>query len=141
MDTSILSQLNWLAILCAAAAYFILGALWYSPALFAKAWIRNVKIDVNAADTKKGMGIIMFGSFVLMFLTAVGIAILKAKLGLIGGWISGIKLGTVTGLLFGAMAISISYLYEKRPVGLHFINGAYTLVGNIIAAIIICSWP
>ena len=29
MDTSFISQLNWLAIAVAAVAYFMLGALWY----------------------------------------------------------------------------------------------------------------
>lgn len=140
MDTTIFSQLNWLAVLCGALAYFLLGAIWYS-ALFKNQWIAHTGVNAEDPNAKKGMGAIMFASFVLMFLTAFGIALLQAKMGLIGGWMSGLKLGLATGLLFGATAISISYLYEKRPTGLHFINGAYTVVGNILAAIIICSWP
>jgi MFS family permease len=140
MDTTIFSQINWLAVLCGALAYFILGALWYSKLLFANKWIELTGVDASNPEAKKDMGPIMLASFVLMFLTALGIAILNSKLGLIGGWMSGIKLGLTTGLLFGATAISISYLYEKRPTGLHFINGAYTVVGNILAAIVICSW-
>lgn len=83
----------------------------------------------------------MIGSFVLMFLTALALAVLQSKLQLTGGWLSGLKLGTLTGLFFGATSISISYLYEKRNNGLYLINGGYTLGGNIIAAIIIYSWP
>lgn len=140
MNTSIFGELNWLAILCAALGYFFLGALWYSKALFAKQWLAFVKIDPNNEDAKKGMLRIMLSSFVLMFITALGIAILQHKMVLAGGWMSGAKLGLITGLCFGATAISISYLYEQRPAGLHFINGAYTVLGNIIAAIIICCW-
>ncbi len=140
MDTSIFSQINWLAVLCGALAFFMLGALWYSKLLFANKWIALTGVNANDPDAKKGMGAIMFASFVLMFIAATGIAILKAKMGLVDCWMSGIKLGTVTGLMFGATAISISYLYEKRPTGLHLINGAYTLVGHILAAIIICCW-
>jgi MFS family permease len=141
MDTSFLSNLNWLAILCGALAYFMLGALWYSKALFALPWLRFVKIDPNNEDAKKGMAAIMLASFVFMFLISFGIAVLKTKSGLAGGWMSGIKLGFFVGLFFGATAISISYLYEKRPTGLHLINGGYTIVGSILSAIIICSWP
>lgn len=141
MDTSFLSNLNWLAVLCAALAYFVLGALWYSKVLFADRWLALTGIDPKNPDATKGMAVVMTSSFVLMFIAALGIAILQSKLQLTGGWMSGIKLGLLTGLFFGATAISISYLYEKRGVGLHLINGGYTVVGNILAAIIICSWP
>lgn len=140
MDTSFLGQLNWLAIICGALAFFMLGALWYSKALFANAWLRFVKIDPNAASAGEGMAAIMIGSFVCMFIISLGLAILKYKLNLIGGWMSGMKLGAFTGFFFGTMAISISYLYEKRPFGLHLINGGYTIIGSILSAIIICSW-
>ncbi|RYY64300.1 MAG: DUF1761 domain-containing protein [Chitinophagaceae bacterium] len=141
MDTSFLSDLNWLAILCGALAYFMLGALWYSKALFAVPWLRFVNIDPHNPDAKKDMGVIMLASFLFMFIISIGIAILKHRLGLTGGWMSGIKLGGFVGFFFGATAISISYLYEKRPLGLHFINGGYTIMGSLLSAIIICSWP
>jgi hypothetical protein len=35
-----LSTLNWLAVIVAGLAYFFLGALWYSPLLFAKPFIK-----------------------------------------------------------------------------------------------------
>ena len=94
---------------------------------------------MNDPNAKKGAGAIMFASFILMFVSALGIAILRDRMNL-EGWMSGVKLGTLTGLFFGAASISISYLYEKRPFGLYLINGGYTLLGNIIAAVIICSW-
>jgi hypothetical protein len=53
---------------------------------------------------------------------------------------SGLKLGLMTGLLFSATAISITYLYIKKPIGLHFIDGLYHVVGQIVAAIILCIW-
>ena len=140
MDTSIFDDINWLAVFCGALGYFILGALWYSKLLFATKWLSYVRIDPNAAEAKKGMGAIMLTSFILVMLASVSIALIRAKLGLEGGWMSGVKLGTITGLGLGATAISNSYLYEKRPFGLHLINGGYTLLGNIIAAVIICSW-
>lgn len=139
MNMSFLDYINWFAVLCGALGYFALGAIWYSKLLFAKKWIAFTKVDATNPDAMKGMGAIMFCSFVLMFLTSLGIAILRSRLE-ISGCVSGIKLGLVTGLFFGTSAISISYLYEKRPMGLHFINGLYTIIGNIIAAVIICCW-
>lgn len=48
----------------------------------------------------------------------------------------GLKLDALTGTCFGITSINNSYLYEKRPLGLHFINGGYTLAGNIIALLL-----
>lgn len=127
----------WLAVFLGALGYFILGAIWYSKILFADKWIILTKVDVNDPNGKKGMAVTMILSFVVMFISSVGIGILAEKLEL-KGWLSGLKLGSLVGICFGAAAICISYLYEKRPWGLHFINGGYTVLGNIIAAIIIC---
>lgn len=139
MDTAFFSNLPWLHILVAAIAYFALGAIWYSG-LFGKKWIAYHNIDVNADGAKDGMGAIMFGSFIWMFITTIGLALLIAKTGVAGGALSGIKLGLITGVCFSAAAISVSYLYVKKPAGLHFIDGLYHVVGQIIAAVILCVW-
>lgn len=133
--------LNWPAIAVAALAYFVLGALWYSKVLFAKRWIADSKIDVNDPNAKKGVGLMFGGSFVLMFVQSLAIAVLANRLQIIGaGWMSGLKLGAVTGACFCAAAVGVNYLYEKKPLSLFFINGGYAIAGNIIAAIIICCW-
>lgn len=138
MDTSFFSELNWLHILVAAIAYFLLGAIWYSP-LFGKRWIAYQKIDMNDPEAKKGAATIMFFSFIIMFLTTIGLAVLVYRLELEEA-MSGIKLGLFTGLLFSAAAISISYLYVKKPLGLHLIDGLYHVLGQVIAAVILCIW-
>lgn len=139
MNTAILSEINWLAVIVATLAYFFLGALWYSKALFAKRWIVLTKVDATNPDAYKGMAGIMVASAMLMLVTSIGLAILRHYLDL-SGWMHGLKLGLLTGICFASTAISISYLYEKRPIALHFINNGYTIIGNIIAAIIICCW-
>ena len=133
--------LNWPAILVAALAYFALGALWYSPVLFVKKWIAYLNINVNDPNAKKGMGMLFGGSFVLMFIQSLAIAIIAERIGIRGdGWMSGLKLGALTGCCLCAATVGVNYLYEKKPFGLFLINGGYAIVGNIIAAIIICCW-
>ena len=138
MDTSFLSSLPWLHILVAAIAYFALGAIWYS-ALFGKTWVSYQKIDMNAPDAKKGTGAIMFGSFIWMFITTIGLAIIVNRLNL-NNAMSGVKWGLLTGVCFSAAAISISYLYVKKPTGLHLIDYLYHVLGQIIACVILCVW-
>ena len=133
--------LNWPAIGVAALAYFALGSLWYSKVLFAKRWIADLKLDVNNPDAKKGMGLMFGGSLVLMFIQCLAIAVLAERMEIRElGWLSGLKLGAVTGGCFCATAVGVNYLYEKKPLSLFLINGGYAIAGNIIAAIIICSW-
>ena len=139
MNTAIFNEINWLAVLVATLAYFALGALWYSKLLFADKWIAYTKVNPADPDATKGAAGIMLGSLVLMFITVLALAILRAYLHK-EGWMSGLKIGLLTGICFGATAISVSYLYEKRPTGLHLINNGYTVVGHVIAAIFLCSW-
>ena len=135
--TDLFSNFPWLPVLLGAIGYFVLGALWYSKILFANKWITLTGININDPNAKKGVAVTMIMSFVVMFITSIGIGILAERLEL-RGWMSGLKLGALAGVCFGAAAISISYLYEKRPLALHLINGGYTVLGNIIAGIIIC---
>ena len=135
--SEIFNHINWLHVLVGALGYFFLGALWYSF-LFQKSWVRLNKIDLNDPNGKKGVGAIMFASFVFMFVCAAGIAVLQYELG-VWDWKGGVKLGLLTGG-FAFIAMAINMLYEKKPTGLYFINGGYQLLGNIIAAVVICSW-
>jgi len=139
--STLFDYLNWVAILVATLAYFLLGALWYSKVLFATRWIADNKIDINDPNAKKGMGLMFGGSFVLMFIQCLAIAILAERISIVGdGWMSGLKLGALTGCCFSSATIGINYLYEKKPLSLFLINAGYAICGNIIAAIIICCW-
>lgn len=134
-----LSNLNWLHILVATIAYFIVGAIWYSF-LFQKPWIRYHGIDTSNPEAKKGAGLIMLVGFIWTFIIVTGLAILINRMALAGGVLSGIKLGLTTGVCFSALTISMTYLYLKKPAGLHLIDGLYHIVGQIVAAIILCIW-
>ena len=139
MNTEIFSNLNWLAILAGGVAYFILGAIWYSF-LFKNAWIKFSGVNVNDPNGKKGMAQIMIISLFLMIICSFGLALFLSKIGATS-WLSGAKAGLIAGLCFSATGICISYLYEKRPLGLHLINAGYNIAGCVIAGIILSVWP
>jgi hypothetical protein len=139
MTTNFLSDVNWIAVIVAATAYFLLGAVWYGV-LFSKKWTTYHKVDMANPELKKGTAGIMIGSYFLMLLCTIGLAIFVERLDLRGGVLSGLKLGLLSGLLFSATALSITYLYLKKPSGLHWIDGLYHTTGQVIAAIILCLW-
>ena len=138
--TEIFSHLNWLAVLVAAVAYFLVGAVWYSV-LFRNAWIKATAVKMDDPNAKKGVAGIFLTSFIMMLVATLGIAFFIDKIGYTGGWRTGLKVGLVAGVCFCATAISNSYLYEKRPMTLHLINDLYNIVGCVAAGIIIAMWP
>ena len=139
MSTAIFSDINWLAVLVAAVAFFILGAIWYSF-LFRNSWIKLTGVKMDDPNAKKGVAGIMFTSFLLIFICTVGLALFLSKANAPLSWMSGAKVGLVAGVCFCATAICNSYLYEKRPLGLHLINSGYNVAGCVIAGIILAIW-
>lgn len=139
MDTSIFSHINWLAVLVAAIAYFASGAIWYSKPVFGTIWAQGHGLNMNDPDARKGAGRIMMMSFISFVIITIALAILVVKLNLTF-FMSGVKLGLITGAGFSWMTIYISYIYTKKPKSIHLIDGLYHVVGQIIAAIILCLW-
>jgi hypothetical protein len=139
MNTELFSQINLMAVLVAAVAYFMLGALWYSKPFFGSKWAAAVGMDMNDPDKGKGMGKMMAGTFLLIIVTGIGIALLVNRIDLTS-LVSGLKLGLITGICFATTAVSISFIYESRPAALYFIDCGYHLAGHLIAAIILVLW-
>jgi hypothetical protein len=136
----IFSNINWLAVLVATVAYFVLGAIWHSKAVFANKWAQGHGINMNDPNGRKGFGQILFLSFIAFFVICLTQAIIIHKMHLTGGVMSGLKVGLLTGIGFSWMTISISHLYTKKPIYLHIIDGLYHTVGQVISAIILCMW-
>ena len=57
-------DIDWLAVIVAAIASFLVGAVWYSPLLFAKAWQREVGLS-DAALAQGSVARTMGGAFAL----------------------------------------------------------------------------
>lgn len=128
-------DVNYLAVLAAAVSAFVLGGLWYSPALFAKKWMAYTGHAECDGDKPKGnMGVIFGGAFLLSVIAAYVFAlVLPADIGPQYGAIA----GAGAGLFFVATSYGINYLFEQRPLGLWLINGGYhtlqfTLYGLVL---------
>lgn len=123
-----LPDVNYLAVLAAAASAFVLGGLWYSPILFAKKWMAYTgHADCDGEQANRGnTGLIFGGAFLLSVVAAYVFAMLipAGDLGPKFGTIA----GALTGFAFGATSFGISYLFEQRPLGLWLINGGYHML-------------
>jgi hypothetical protein len=128
-------DVNWLAVLAAAISAFLLGGLWYSPALFGKAWQRGA--GLTDEQLKGGNpGKIYGGAFVLSLVAAATFAMFLGKL----------PVGTATaygfcaGLTWVAASFGINYLFERRPFGLLLVNGGYHTLQFTLYGLILGLW-
>jgi hypothetical protein len=126
-------EINWLGVLLAALATFVVGGLWYSV-LFAKVWQREA--GVTDEQLKRGTVRVFVGSFLLALVMAV---VLAAFIG-DGGAGFGMLAGLAAGVAWVAAALGINYLFERRSMTLFAINASYNVVaftamGAIIGAL------
>jgi len=130
--------MNWWAIIVAAIAYTVLGALWYSPALFGNAWMKG--IGKTKEQIKAGSSPLSYlWVLILSFIAAYGIARLCvwAQRGTI--W-DGIVIGLLAGICFVLTTMGVNDLFEQRSRQLTVINVLYHLVGFIVIGIIVGAW-
>ncbi|MBI1806806.1 MAG: DUF1761 domain-containing protein [Ignavibacteria bacterium] len=135
-----LSQINYLAVLASAISNMIIGAMWYSPILFAKSWMNEMgmkaeDMEKTKAGAKKGYIISMIGSLVAAFVMAALIARMDVQT-LFGG----IKLGLAAAIGFIATTQAANYSFESRSMKLYLINVGYTVVTYVIMSVILMSW-
>lgn len=126
-------EVNLLAVLAAAVSAFVLGGIWYSPALFGAKWMALIG---KSEDELKGrsMAMVFGGAFILNLISAWVFAMF---LGPRPGLQFGAAAGLAAGLCWVAAAFAVNDLFERRPLGLTLINGGYVtaqflLVGAII---------
>jgi hypothetical protein len=131
-----MTSINWLAILVAGLSAFVLGGVWYSPALFGNAWMKENKFSVD--DVKRGNKAKIFGwSFVLALLMAVNLAMFLADAKTDLAW--GITAGFLAGI-WVFCGIAITSLFEQRSSRYIFINGGYQVVALTLMGAIIGVW-
>ena len=140
MLQSFFEHTNYWSILTAAAAYFVIGSLWFSL-LFGNIWSREVeKSDVKIKEpTGKEISQKMIQTFIGNVIAALAMAILVYLTG-ISGWPGGLKLGLLCGLGFAASSIVIAYTWESRSFKLMAIDFGYPVVGFTVCAIILSLW-
>ena len=133
--------INYAAVLVAAVAGMVLGALWYSPLLFGKMWMSLSGITDKQIGEAKKKG--MTKSYILAFVGTLVMAYVLAHFvdytqatTLAGGLQAGfwIWLGFVATTFLGMV------LWEGKPWKLYFLNVAYYLVELLLMGAILASW-
>jgi len=136
-----LTQLNYLAVLGTAVAGFLLGWLWYSPILFAKPWMAEMKFTPEKMKecAQQGMAKFFIQGFVYTLISTLGLAVLVRAHGTTS-CLKGAELGAFVGLiLIGARLLSAS-VWEQRSLKLSAINLGYEVALFALQGAILAVW-
>lgn len=130
-------EINYLAVLVVAVIYYVIGALWYSPALFGKTWLRLV--GRTPEELQKGVTGSYVGSFIAALLMAYVLAhiISFARVETISAGLQG---GFWCWVGFVATAQTTNALFSKKPWKVHLIDVGYHLVGLLVMGAILALW-
>ena len=130
------NDLNWLAILVAAVAFFALGASWYQPKVMGNKWMKAAGVDPSEASPNPW---IFVGTLIAYFLMAMVLAVIAQGIGAssVG---DGLVLGLFTGVVFVGAQAWVNATYEGRTLDLVLVNGGVGVLGHVIMGIIVSVW-
>jgi surface polysaccharide O-acyltransferase-like enzyme len=128
---------NYLAVVVAAIAYWVLGAVWYG-ALFAKQWMA---LEHMTEEQAKSMNRVL--PYIISFVLSILIAYVLAQ---IIHWRNAntASLGAAVGVILWVGIVGpitfTTYMHEMRPKSLFAINEFYPLAGLILMGAILGAW-
>ena len=139
-----MSSINWLAVLVAGISAFVLGGVWYSPALFGKAWMKENKMTME--QVQAGNKAKIFGwAFLLSLVMAANLGMFLAdpKQPCPGAPVTDISWGAIAGFLAGIWVfcgIAMVALFEHKTARYIFIKGGYCVLALVLMGAIIGAW-
>lgn len=130
-------ELNYLAILAGAASNMAIGYVWYSPPLFANAWMKLIGKTEDDLKAKAGpaMGIM----FVLALLTSYVLAHFVDYVDATT-FMEGATTGLWLWLGFVFTEMVSTNMFAQRPFRLSVITAGYQLVGLAVMGGILAAW-
>lgn len=133
----VISSINYTAVFVAALAAFFIGWIWYGP-LFGKKWM-----DLNGF-TKENIQKGGLSMPVIMVLNYVATALASLSIAMFIGAEASPAFGIFAGIMIAVFWIGTNrlndVLYERKPIGLFWINLGYSVVIYAVMGAILGAW-
>lgn len=134
--------INYLAVLVAALIPMAVGAVWYSPALFAKKWMALVgktEEEMKNVNPMKAYGISFLTSLIMAFVLAHSVHFGMSFMH-ISGFAAGMQGGFWSWLGYVVTTNASSVLFEFRRPGLYWMSMGYYLVCLLLMGGVLGAW-
>lgn len=132
-----ISTINIWAIVTASISAFIIGSLWYSPVLFANAWMKEAGLD---EEQLKDANMIKIFSLAFVFILIMAFCLAMFLNDPAIDMTAGAFYGFLTGFGWISLALAVNSLYERRSWKYIFINGGYWTVVFTLMGLILGAW-
>lgn len=134
----ILQNLNWLAIIVAGVVYFVMGALWYSPVLFANLFMKYrglTREEIQGSGNPADYLLTLVGDLVSALVLTIVLQLAQPV-----SVTDGIAVGLLVALGF-ALPSALTYTVFSGPHKMLWaIYSGYQLAGFTVMSIILTLW-
>ena len=128
--------INHFAVIAAALSDFIVGALWFSPIMFYKSWLKENSLTEEIL--KKGNPAVTYSiTFLLALIISYNLAAFLGERETDVMW--GLSAGFLAGV-WAAAGFTILALFEKKSLKYILIDCGYLLVAFSLKGLIIGAW-
>lgn len=129
--------INHWAVLAGAIFNMLLGATWYSPALFYNAW--KTENNLTEEQIKKANPAKIYGiSFLLAYIMSYNLAFFLGDTGT--DWLWGLSAGFLAGFGWAAAIFTAIALFEQKSWRYIFINSGYIIIYFSVTGLILGIW-
>lgn len=133
-------DINLIAVLAAAVVTFALGALWYSPLLFAKQWAAAHGFTPEKVEAMRKRAGPAYGvTFVCWLAMAAALAVLTRRIG-VDSVLGGLKLGSLCWAGFAVTLGLSGHMFSERRLPAYLIDSGYQLVSLLGMGVILAIW-
>src|SRR5712692_2500809 len=130
---------NYVALVVAAVAALLVGALWYSPLLFGRAYLALRGMNPDAMAGMRPPAGELLAEFIRYLVIGFVLAHFVQRLG-VGDWKGALQLGLWVWVGFQAMLLMGAVLHEKMPWMLYAIHAGDALVKTLLMTAILGVW-
>ena len=132
-------KVNWLAVIVAAVAHFVLGAIWFT--VLGPQWLAGIgktmpQLQAEAVSPAVAYTVAFLCNIVIArVLAQIIVATAESSL------MQGMKIAFFMWAGFVATTFLTAYVFEGRRTTIWAINAGYPLVGMLIMGAILGAWP
>ncbi|MCE5176480.1 MAG: DUF1761 domain-containing protein [Caldisericales bacterium] len=131
------SQINYLAVLVASVAAFIVGFIYYMPGVMGNLWIKALGKDPHEFTNNPMLSMLL--SFLLTIITAIALDLIFISMGT-QTIADGLVISAVIGVFIVAANMLSDYIFSNVRFTAFLIQGTYRLIVMLVLAAVLMMW-